>query len=282
VWTDLFAVGQLAFGVAVVFINVKLFILEMHSRTIITFGAFFLSLLGWFVWNIVLAALYSSRPAPYLVRHAFIKGFGRTWMWWLVTFMVLSAVTVFELAVTALRRTFFPTDQDLMQEVEQIDGAVYLLKKGGQGPAGAGEAESGEGSGEAGGNGKPARPGKRGDAVSIKTVTSASSEVETGFAWPWEGSGNSAQGNKRGSRHISGEDYLRPPFTPPAEEWEDGAETHGEGSRKTLRVRISEEQGSRFVYDANSPAAAEARFTRSPIELRSPTESPRDGLGIGG
>ncbi|KAK0652328.1 hypothetical protein B0T16DRAFT_435135 [Cercophora newfieldiana] len=235
VWVDLFAVGQLAFGVAVIFINLKLFILEVHSRTIIVLGAFFLSLLGWFLWNILLAVLYSSRPAPYFVRDGFIKGFGKTWMWWLVTFMVLSAVVIFELAVTALRRSLFPTDQDLMQEVEQVDGAVYLLKNRGQnGPAGGegGAADTAEGAG----GGKPGRAGKRGDAVSIKTVTSASSEpADAGFAWPWEGSGG--QIGKRGSRYTPGEEYLRPPFTPTAEEREDSVEATWEGSGKGRAVR---------------------------------------------
>ncbi|KAK4451938.1 hypothetical protein QBC34DRAFT_423511 [Podospora aff. communis PSN243] len=251
VWVDLFAVGQLAFGVAVIFINVKLFILEVHSRSVIVLGAFFLSLLGWFLWNILLALLYSSRPAPYFVRDGFIKGFGDTWMWWLVTFMVLSAVVVFELAVSALRKSLFPTDQDLMQEVEQVDGAVYLLNKRSHaaGP-GAGEAGAGDNV-ETAGNGKPTRHGRRGDAVSIKTITSASSETPeavTGFSWPWEGSGNSGPG-KRGSRYTPGEEFLRPPFTPTAEEREDGAETSEEGSKKAQkpRVMISEERRGRCL-----------------------------------
>jgi len=284
--TDLFAVGQLGFGVVVLFINIKLFVLEMHSPTIVTFGAFFLSLLGWFMWNVLLSLLYSRNPAPYLVRDAFVKGFGRTWMWWLVTFMVLSAVVVFELVVTALRKSLFPTDQDLMQEVEHVDGAVYLLNSGNL--AGAGDSEGGVGRGEVsdggggggGGGGKPMQPGKRGDTVSIKTVTSASSEVETGFSWPWDGSGNSGPGlYSRGSRNKLGEDYLRPPFTPPAEEWEGGAETNGEGSRKTPRVRIPEEHSRRWVYDPSlSPGPnGDTRFTQSPIEA----QSPKDGLGIG-
>jgi len=274
--TDLFAVGQLAFGVAVIFINIKLFILELRNRTTIIFGAFFLSILGWFIWNILLSALYAHRPAPYFVRDAFTKGFGRTWAWWIVTFMVLSAVIVFELAVSALRRSFFPTDQDLMQEIEQVDGAIYLLKHGDQHPDGG--AGDGEGMAEDGADGKSTQPGRRGDGMSIKTITSASaSEVETGgFSWPWDGSGNTSHGSRRVSRHVPGDEYFRPPFTPPKEEWEDGAETSGEGSRKTARVRISEDLGTRWVYDPNPAIPPEGRFTQSPAEM----QASRDALGI--
>ncbi|KAK0619755.1 hypothetical protein B0T14DRAFT_496424 [Immersiella caudata] len=284
VWVDLFAVGQLAFGVAVIFINVKLFILEVHSRSIIVLGAFFLSLLGWFLWNILLAVLYSSRPAPYVVRDRFIKGFGDTWMWWLVTFMVLSAVVVFELAVSALRKSLFPTDQDLMQEVEQVDGAVYLVNSRGH-AAGPGSGEDGAGdNGETPGNGKPTRHGKRGDAVSIKTITSASSETPetgTGFSWPWEGSGNSAgQVNKRGSRYTPGEEYLRPPFTPTAEEREEGAETSEGGSKKAQgpRARVSEERRGRWVRDENGVSPIEGQLVASPAEM---TRGPSPGIGKG-
>ena len=278
VYTDLFAVGQLAFGVAVIFINIKLFLMEMHNRTIITLGAFCLSLLGWFLWNILLAVLYSRHPGPYVVRDGFLKGFGRTPMWWLVTFIVLSGVVVFELGVTALRKSLFPTDQDVMQEVEQVDGTVYILKKGGAAGTSGGDAERGDGEGrlsERGG--KRATPGKRADTLSIKTITSASSEVEAESSLPGDGNRSSNLVTKRGSRHLSGEDYLRPTFSPTKEERGDDGETGGEGSRK--RVRISEEHSRRWAYDTGSEArlSGDGRFTQSPIEL----QSPRGSIGPG-
>jgi hypothetical protein len=78
---------------------------------------------------------------------------------------------------------------------------------------------------------------------------------------------------KRGSKHLSGEDYLWPTFSPTKEERGDDGETGGEGSRK--RVRISEEHSRRWAYDTGPEArlSGDGRFTQSPIELQSPRGS---------
>lgn len=53
----LFAMGDLAFTVCVLFINIKLLILELHNKTIVTFIGFIISVGGWFVWNLLLSAI---------------------------------------------------------------------------------------------------------------------------------------------------------------------------------------------------------------------------------
>ncbi|KAK1835271.1 hypothetical protein QBC39DRAFT_388642 [Podospora conica] len=234
VWVDLFAVGQLAFGVAVIFINLKLFVMEVHSRTAIIMGGFFLSLLGWFLWNIILAALFGSRPGPYLIRDGFITGFGQTWMWWCVTFLVLSELTVYELAIKVVRRTLWPTDQHVMQEMEEVNGVKDLCTERGEGGAG------GDG-------------GKDG-AMSIKTVTSASSTAEGRFSWPWES-------HHRNSRHAAVvEEYLPPSFTPPAEERENPMEAPGRASdagrksRSPMELQVPGGGGMRFERGAPGEA----------------------------
>lgn len=116
----LFAMGDLAFSAAVILINIKLLVLELHNKTAVTFLGFFISVAGWWLWNVFLAAIFSRKPGPYTVRDGLFENFGRNPVWWLGLVMVLAVVVVGELSVTAVRRVFWPVDGDLMQEIEQM------------------------------------------------------------------------------------------------------------------------------------------------------------------
>ncbi|KAI8662273.1 hypothetical protein LRP88_03643 [Fusarium phalaenopsidis] len=121
--TSLFAMGMVGFTVAVVFINIKLLILEVHTKTIITFGGCIISVAGWFFWMLINSALYSEHIGPYIVRNAFIHNFGHTLAWWTSVLLQLVALVVMDLVVQAIRRVYFAGDQDLMQRIEK-DGNV--------------------------------------------------------------------------------------------------------------------------------------------------------------
>jgi phospholipid-translocating ATPase len=56
------------------------------------------------------------------VRGAFTRGFGRSPTWWLAAIVALSAVMAMELVASAIRRVYFPQDEDLVQEMER-DGS---------------------------------------------------------------------------------------------------------------------------------------------------------------
>ncbi|KND92004.1 putative phospholipid-transporting ATPase [Tolypocladium ophioglossoides CBS 100239] len=117
--TSLFAMGDICFTVAVIFINVKLLILELHCKTVVTFVGLFLSIGGWFLWNILLSAIYKKSVGPYIVREAFLHNFGRTLQWWATVLIGLAMLLVLELVVQGVRRVYWPTDQDLMQRIEK-------------------------------------------------------------------------------------------------------------------------------------------------------------------
>lgn len=53
----LFAMGDLAFTVCVLFINIKMLVLELHNKTLVTFIGFIISVAGWFLWNLFLSAI---------------------------------------------------------------------------------------------------------------------------------------------------------------------------------------------------------------------------------
>jgi phospholipid-translocating ATPase len=186
--TDLYPVGTLAFSLAVVFINLKLMFLEVHDRTLVMFAGMFASVGGWWLWNLLLSALFKRTPGPYIVRGAFLWGFGRQGLWWLVFFIVVSALVVFELGVTAVRKSLWPTDRDLMQEMEHVQGVRDVMREhadaaavaaadGGETGVGAGSVvgrdevvSRGSGSGS-GGMGRV----KTGGADSLETVASLAS-----------------------------------------------------------------------------------------------------------
>jgi phospholipid-translocating ATPase len=262
--TDLFAVGQLAYSCAVVLINLKLMFLEVRDRTIIMLGAMAVSLAAWFLWNVVLSAVYSRSPGPYVVRDAFLYGFGREGMWWLVNFVVVSATVVFELGVTAVRKSLWPTDTDLMQEMESMKGVMEVLRdhaaaSGGETGGGGAVGECG-GGGNGDGGGVGVSKGVVADAASVKTATTMSASAATAASpTQWEGChphrhhhyhhhyrpsyhghgngnghGESAGGvGSTGPGRLTGE-FVRPQFTPPPEERENPMERvdTGSGSEK--------------------------------------------------
>jgi phospholipid-translocating ATPase len=78
-----------------------------------------LSIGGWFLWNIILSAIYPTKNKIYTVKHGFFDHFGRNILWWLTLVLILSSVIVFELGVASLRAAWFPTDVDIFQELER-------------------------------------------------------------------------------------------------------------------------------------------------------------------
>lgn len=93
--------------------------IETHSKTITNAVAIFLSVGGWFLWNIILSSLYNPENKIYYVRDTFLRGFGSSLSWWLCLVLILLAVVVFESATQCLLAAFFPTDEIVFQALEK-------------------------------------------------------------------------------------------------------------------------------------------------------------------
>ncbi|KAF6819097.1 phospholipid-transporting ATPase DNF3-like protein 2 [Colletotrichum sojae] len=119
--TSLYAMGSVVFTVCVVFINIKLMVLEMENKNVIILAGFLISVGGWFLWNILLSAAFKAEHRIYMIRHTFLNNFGRTLNYWAVIFITLSAVIVLELLINAIRRVYWPQDVDFMQRLEKDD-----------------------------------------------------------------------------------------------------------------------------------------------------------------
>ncbi|KAG5976494.1 hypothetical protein E4U55_007305 [Claviceps digitariae] len=131
--TSLYAMGALCFTVGVIFINVKLLILELHHKTIITFGGFFVSVAGWFLWCLFLSGTYPRKVGKDMVRKGLLQNFGRQLSWWTTLLLALATLVVMDLVVQAVRRVYWPTDQDLMQRIEKDEEARRAVCEGGDG-----------------------------------------------------------------------------------------------------------------------------------------------------
>jgi phospholipid-translocating ATPase len=91
----------------------------MHNKSILAVGSLFLSTGGWFLWNIVLAAIYNPSNKIYRVRDSFFETFGKSGLWWFTLILIISCAIVFEFGVSSLRAAWFPTDADAFQALEQ-------------------------------------------------------------------------------------------------------------------------------------------------------------------
>ncbi|EQB50527.1 hypothetical protein CGLO_10022 [Colletotrichum gloeosporioides Cg-14] len=100
----LFAVGDLAFTLGVVWINYKCFILETHHKTAIVMGSFFITFSGWWAWNAFLSGIYTPSPSPYAVRDGFSKIFGADAVWWLTLIIMTLLFILMETIFRTLQR----------------------------------------------------------------------------------------------------------------------------------------------------------------------------------
>ncbi|RBA16013.1 phospholipid-translocating ATPase [Fusarium proliferatum] len=138
---SIFAMGMVSFTVAVIFINIKLLILEVHTKTVVTFGGCLISVAGWFLWMLALSGIKPKSFGPYIVRDTFIDNFGRTLQWWTLVLLELVVLIVIDLVVQAVRRVYFPGDQDLMQRIEKDGNVDKVFGDGKDVEEGDGEAE---------------------------------------------------------------------------------------------------------------------------------------------
>lgn len=114
----LFAMGFLCFSACVVIINTKLQVLEIHNKSVMALVAFIVSVGGWWLWNVILSRRYKE-DLTYNVRDNFLPRTGQNLLWWTTLLLAIAGVVLFEIAVSTIRATVFPTDVDVFQEYEK-------------------------------------------------------------------------------------------------------------------------------------------------------------------
>ena len=114
----LFAMGALSFSACIVVINSKMQFWELHNKSITCVVAIFLSIGGWFLWNIMLSTFYKNNVI-YNVRDGFVYRFGRNLLWWLTLILVVTACWALEIGIKAIKCTWLPSDADCFRELEK-------------------------------------------------------------------------------------------------------------------------------------------------------------------
>ena len=112
------AMGALTYTAAIVFISLKMQLIELHNKSFTCALAIFLSVGGWFLWNIVLSAVYKNNVI-YDVRAGLLKRFGHNVLWWLTLTVILAFCGILEITFRSIRAAWSPTDVDVFQALEQ-------------------------------------------------------------------------------------------------------------------------------------------------------------------
>ena len=116
----LFSFGVLAFTACVTIISLKLQCVELHNKTTTAISAIVLSVGGWWLWNMILGALYSGGDAViYDVKGNIFHSFGRSLLWWLTLISVVLAIMVLEIIIKVIWYTVKPGDTEVFQALEK-------------------------------------------------------------------------------------------------------------------------------------------------------------------
>jgi phospholipid-translocating ATPase len=93
----------------------------MHNKTFLSALGWLLPVGGWFLWTLVLAALFKpgSKFPLYPIYLSFIDGFGDDLLWWIVVLLSLASLILLEVGVSSTRKSFWPTDTDIFQELQK-------------------------------------------------------------------------------------------------------------------------------------------------------------------
>ncbi|KIW64501.1 hypothetical protein PV04_09429 [Phialophora macrospora] len=134
---ELYAFGDLVFSVCVVIISLKMQFIELHNKSLPAAIAIFLSVGGWWLWNLILSCIYPFNPI-YNVNHAFLDRFGRNLLWWVTLILTVAAVCLIEAMIKTVKATVWPSDVEVFQEFEQDrevrkrfeEAAAELLQQG--------------------------------------------------------------------------------------------------------------------------------------------------------
>jgi phospholipid-translocating ATPase len=107
--------------------------IETHNKSLTNAVSLFISIGGWFLWNIILAFQYKPETKIYYVRRSFVSTFGDSLTWWLCTILIVATVLVFEIGVQSVKKSFWPSDEDVFQALEKDPGVKRRFEEAASG-----------------------------------------------------------------------------------------------------------------------------------------------------
>ncbi|EEQ37721.1 phospholipid-translocating P-type ATPase, flippase family protein [Clavispora lusitaniae] len=116
---SLMPLGNCLFWALVIVINGKIQFLEMRNKQWLAFASFFISTLGYGVWNVLIMLLHRGKnDIIYYVSYGLLE-FGRDVTWWATLLMLFSVLLLFDLLVKVLKFVIKPNDTELFQMFEK-------------------------------------------------------------------------------------------------------------------------------------------------------------------
>lgn len=116
---SLMPLGNCLFWALVIVINGKIQFLEMRNKQWLAFASFFISTLGYGVWNVLIMLLHRGKnDIVYYVSYGLLE-FGRDVTWWATLLMLFSVLLLFDLLVKVLKFVIKPNDTELFQMFEK-------------------------------------------------------------------------------------------------------------------------------------------------------------------
>ena len=95
----------------------------MHNKTYMAAIGWLVSIGGWWVWTLALSGGVIPQPKKnklsYPIKGNFVHGYGSDLQWWLAVITTLASFVVFELAISSIRKTWWPTDTDTFQILQK-------------------------------------------------------------------------------------------------------------------------------------------------------------------
>lgn len=115
----LLPLGTAVFWALVVVINGKIQFLEMQNRQWLAFASFFISVLGYGLWNVLIMALGRGKEHPIYFTDYGLLEFGSDFTWWATVMMLFTVLLMFDMVMKIFKFIFFPTDAQLFQLYEK-------------------------------------------------------------------------------------------------------------------------------------------------------------------
>ncbi|KAK4504860.1 hypothetical protein PRZ48_002823 [Zasmidium cellare] len=121
----IFPMGNMTFTACILVITLKLQIIEQRHKSPMALIACVLSVGGWFLWNIILGALYANNM-EYNVKGGIYERWGRSALWWLVLIVSVTACALLEIGIRAVKAAFWGTDVETFQ---MLEGDLSIRKR---------------------------------------------------------------------------------------------------------------------------------------------------------
>lgn len=116
---DLLSVGMCVYYGLVIVINGKIQFLEMRNKPWMAFASFFISVLGFGLWNVLIMGLHRGGSVVIYYADYGLLHYGKDVTWWATILLLFTVLLTFDLLVKAFKFIISPNDVEIFQLFEK-------------------------------------------------------------------------------------------------------------------------------------------------------------------